>query len=67
MNLHDRDIKKQAYNDGLCEGIQKGISKGIYEKSIETAKSMLKDNLDIQTISKYTGLTVELISSLSVE
>ena len=67
MNLHDRDIKKQAYNDGLCEGIQKGISKGIYEKSIETAKSMLKDNLDIQTISKYTGLTVEVISSLKVE
>ena len=63
MNLHDRDIKKQAYNDGLCEG----ISKGIYEKSIETAKSMLKDNLDIQTISKYTGLTVEVISSLKVE
>lgn len=63
MNLHDRDIKKQAYNDGLSEG----ISKGIYEKSIETAKSMLKDNLDIQTISKYTGLTVEIISSLKVE
>ena len=63
MNLHDRDIKKQAYNDGLCEGIQQGI----YEKSIETAKSMLKDNLDIQTISKYTGLTVEVISGLRVE
>ena len=59
MNLHDRDIKKQAYNDG--------IKQGIYEKSIETAKSMLKDNLDIQTISKYTGLTVEVISSLKVE
>ena len=59
MNLHDRDIKKQAYNDG--------IQQGIYENSIETAKSMLKDNLDIQTISKYTGLTVEVISSLRVE
>ena len=59
MNLHDRDIKKQAYNDG--------IQQGIYEKSIETSKSMLKDNLDIQTISKYTGLTVEVISSLRVE
>ena len=59
MNLHDRDIKKQAYNDG--------IQQGIYEKSIETAKSMLKDNLDIQTISKYTGLTVEVISSLRFE
>ena len=59
MNLHDRDIKKQAYNDG--------IQQGIYEKSIETAKSMLKDNLDIQTISKYTGLTIEVISSLAIE
>ena len=59
MNLHDRDIKKQAYNEG--------IQQGIYEKSIETAKSMLKDNLDIQTISKYTGLTIEVISSLAIE
>ena len=59
MNLHDRDIKKQAYNEG--------IQQGIYEKSIETAKSMLKDNLDIQTISKYTGLSIEVISSLAIE
>ena len=49
-----------AKEDGLNEGLQKGITK---EKK-ETAKKMLKDNLNIETISKYTGLSIEEIKKL---
>ena len=49
---------------GIEEGIKQGIEQGIEQRSIEIAKSMLKDNLDISTISRYTGLSLEEIKKL---
>ena len=57
MNLHDRDIKKQAYNDG--------IQQGIYEKSIETAKNMLKNNISLEIIADCTGLPLQTVEELA--
>ena len=37
---------------------------GIEQKAIEIAKSMLKDNMPVETISKYTGLSLEEIKEL---
>ena len=34
-------------------------------KAKEMARNMLKDKVDINTISKYTGLTIEEIKSLT--
>ena len=36
MNLHDRDIKKQAYNAGF----QQGFFQGAEQKALETAKEV---------------------------
>lgn len=38
--------------------------KGRKEKSLEIAKSMLRDNLSITMISKYTGLSKEEIKEI---
>ena len=46
------------------EAFEKGISQGEQQKAIETAKNMLKDKLDIETIIKYTGLSIEAINNL---
>ena len=46
------------------EAFEKGISQGEHRKAIETAKNMLKDKLDIETIIKYTGLSIEAINNL---
>ena len=46
------------------EAFEKGVSQGERQKAIETAKNMLKDKLDIETIIKYTGLSVEVINNL---
>ena len=65
---YDTDIavqRQEAYEDGMEQGIQQGITQGSQQKAIETAKNMLKDNLDIQTILKYTGLSIEEIKSLA--
>ena len=72
---YDTDIavqREEAYEDGLSKGLQQGISQGIkqgisqgaYEKAVETAKSMLADNLNIQFIAKYTNLPLETIQQL---
>ena len=64
---YDTDIavqREEAYEDGLSKGLQQGINQGAYEKAVETAKSMLADNLNIQFIVKYTNLPLETIQQL---
>ena len=45
--------------DAEQRGYKEGVEVGSQQKAIETAKNMLKDNLDIQSILKYTGLIEE--------
>jgi predicted transposase/invertase (TIGR01784 family) len=50
--------------EGIAIGKEEGMAIGKEEGKIETALSMLADNLPLETISKYTGLSVEDIASL---
>lgn len=63
MNLHDRDIKEQAFNEGLSSGIQRGK----YEQSLETARNMLSFGDSVEKISVITGLSLEIIEQLVKE
>ena len=54
--LAEFDAEQRGYKDGVEVGYQ--------QKAIETAKNMLKDNLDIQSILKYTGLSIEELNTL---
>ena len=49
---------------GFKDGEKSGIIKGTNKRNIEIAKNMLKENIDIKTISKVTGLRVEDIQSI---
>ena len=75
---YETDIKvqrREAYREGLAEGIEQGIEKGIEQgieqgaeqKAIETAKKLLKDNLPIEQIAKYTALPLEKVQELTKE
>ena len=57
------DIEVQR-EEAFEKGVNKGIQQGEHLKAVETAKNMLKDKLDIETIIKYTGLPLETIQSL---
>ena len=57
MNLHDRDIKKQAYKDGLEEGIFQGAE----QAKLETAKKLLGEGISIEVIARTTNLSVEIL------
>ncbi|MDE5058189.1 Rpn family recombination-promoting nuclease/putative transposase [Wolbachia endosymbiont of Drosophila bocki] len=65
------DLRKEEaileYRLDLAEekGIQKGVEKGKIEGKIEVAKAMLANNVDVNTIVKFTGLSVSEIEELS--
>jgi len=54
--LWERDIHKEGKKEGRKEGRK--------DERIETAKRMLNDNLPVEIIAKYTGLSQEEIKTL---
>ena len=53
--------KAMAYE----EGTKNGVSQGIEQEKLEIAKNMLKEKLDIATISRMTGLDADTLEKLS--
>ena len=63
----ERDIRNQiafAKDKGFEEGREEGIEEGRTKKQLDIAGAMLKDEIDIKFISKYTGLSEEQIAAL---
>ena len=56
---HQYEIK-DSYDTGKNEGRKEGLQ----TRSIEIAKNLLNDHLDIDKIMKYTGLTKQEIKKL---
>lgn len=57
--MHSRGVEQ-----GIEKGIEKGIEQGSKQEKIGIARNMLKDDIPIDTIIKYTGLKKEEIESL---
>jgi len=55
---------KASEKKGLEQGLKKGIEQGKKENSTEIAKNMKNKNIDIQTISACTGLSIEEIEKI---
>jgi predicted transposase/invertase (TIGR01784 family) len=60
-NLYEDSLK--VYRD-IKNSLDTAREEGKLEGKLETAKSMLKDGLPVETISKYTGLSIEEIELL---
>ena len=56
--------RKHGIKEGRKEGKEEGLKEGINQTKIETAKNLLAENIDINIISKATGLLVEEIEKL---
>ncbi len=61
---HEWALKDQGRREGKAEGIVEGKAEGQKEAKRKIAQAMLKDNIDINTISKYAGLNEETIKNL---
>jgi len=58
------DGKQEGKREGKREGIQEGKKEGKRDTAIEIARKMKTDNVSMNQIIKYTGLTEEQIKSL---
>ena len=60
--------RDEGYDKGLEKGIEQGVEQGIEQGTLEEkqkiAREMLKDNIDINTICKYTKLGKKEIEAL---
>ena len=57
----------KGHDSGYSEGHDSGYLEGAKEKTKETARTLLKKNIDINIISEATGLSIEEIKKLSSE
>ena len=57
-----KKLHKEGYEAGVAKGVEQGLAQGleqgIYKKSVDAAKAMLADGMDVNLVAKYTGLSV---------
>ena len=62
---YDKQIMlKEERQEGIKEGKAEGIKEGMEKRNYTIAKSMKKENIDIKTIKRITGLTIKEIEKL---
>ena len=63
QKVMEKGIEK-GIKQGIEQGIEQGLREGEHAKTIEIAKEMLKENIDINIIFKVTNLSISEINSL---
>jgi predicted transposase/invertase (TIGR01784 family) len=58
---------EQGFEKGMEKGIEKGFEKGVEQNKIKIAKNLLLAKVDLETISKSTGLSLNQIKSIKVD
>ena len=62
--LGQKMMLNREREEGKAEGIKEGIKKGRLAEQISMATAMKKENIDIETIKRITGLTIKEIEKL---
>ncbi len=62
--IHLREQKEFAFEEGIAVGREEGREEGEAKAKRETARNLLKINMDIVVVSEVTGLSVEEIQAL---
>ena len=55
---------KEGIEEGVEQGIEQGLEQGKKETLLITAKNMKQANIELETISKVTGLSIKEIAAL---
>ncbi|WP_254881012.1 Rpn family recombination-promoting nuclease/putative transposase [Segatella copri] len=71
QEMREYEASKMAYRDiknsidtAKQEGLAEGMEKGMNQKTLDIARNMLTDGVDINLIMKYSGLSQEQIEKL---
>ena len=60
IRVHAEEAAEKAYTEGKLEGNTEGENK----RARETALRMLKDNIPVEKVANYAGLTIEEVTKL---
>ncbi len=58
---------EEGIKQGISQGIKQGKKQGISQGILSVAKNMLKDNVKIEDIKKFTGLSKKEIQDLKLQ
>lgn len=65
MSIEDEQVLREGfYKEGMAKGMAEGMEKGMEKAHLDAALRMKADNMPIELISKYTGLTPGEIEAL---
>ncbi|MBQ8219269.1 MAG: Rpn family recombination-promoting nuclease/putative transposase [Bacilli bacterium] len=64
FNTLKEEAQEAGFKEGFNNGFNDGFNDGIEQNNIEITKKMLKENIDIELISKITGLSKEEIGKI---
>ena len=62
--MDQKATEAAGYDKGLKTGLKQGIQQGMQKEKIENAKKMLDEKIDINTISRITGLSIQELKNL---
>ncbi len=59
------ELEKQEYmKQGMERGIEQGIEQGYSDATRNIALNLIREGLDIKTICKFTGLSLDEVNKL---
>ena len=58
--------REKGLEEGMEKGMEKGREEGREEGRIEAARNMLADEISIDLVVKYTGLSIEQVKELKL-
>ena len=68
IGMYDKELNDEMLKKAeIRENREEAFNEGALEKARETALNMLQDNLTLDTIAKYTGLSLEELNVLKEE
>ena len=67
MNLREYDLRRMGREEGIRTGIAIGEERGIETNKLDNARNMLADNVAVERIARYTGLSLETVHKLKSE
>ena len=62
--MDQKAIEDAGYDKGLKAGIEQGKTIGITQEKIQITKKMMDEKIDLNTISRITGLSIEELKKL---
>ena len=64
QNTYIYEAREEGYNDGFNNGFNDGFNDGILDGKKQMVINMLKKNIDVNTISEISGMTIKEINNI---